>query len=98
MAETSQSGSNNMHTLVHFFVGLYASKGYPFKNMFNFTTPGDSGCVAAVERRPALHYSVYIICPLGSRVSLWNFETIRSSLMRPKLPKLACLAMKICTL
>ena len=42
-------------------------------------------CVAAVKRLPALHYSVdFISCPLGSWVSLWNFETIRGSLMKPK--------------
>ena len=37
-------------------------------------------CVAAVER------------PLESWVSLWNSETIRGSLKRPKWPKLASLA------
>ena len=40
---------------------FFASKGYPFKNIFDFTTPGDWNCVAAVERLPALHYSVYFI-------------------------------------
>ena len=34
-------------------------------------------------------------CPFGSWVSLWNFETIRGSLIRPRL---AGLAQKICTL
>ena len=52
--------------------------------MFDFTTACDWDCVAAVERLPALHYSVDLIsCPLGSWVSLWNFETIRGSLMKP---------------
>ena len=37
-------------------------------------------------------------CPLGSWVSLWNFETIRGSLVKPKWQKLACLAQEICTL
>ena len=37
-------------------------------------------------------------CPLGSWVSLWNFETIRGSLMKPKWQKLASLAQEICTL
>ena len=32
-----------------------------FKNIFNFTTAGDWDCVAAVERLPALHYSVGFI-------------------------------------
>ena len=36
-------------------------KGYPFKNIFDFTTAGDWDCVAAVERLPALHYSVEFI-------------------------------------
>ena len=42
--------------------------------------------------------SRYYLCPLGSLVSLWNFETIRGSLMKPKLQKLASLAQEICTL
>ena len=37
-------------------------------------------------------------CPLGSWVSLWNFETIRGSLMKPKWQKLASLAQEVCTL
>ena len=61
--------------------------------MFDFTTAGDWDCVTAVERLLALHYSVdFISCPLGSWVSLWNFKTIRGSLMTPKLQKLASLA------
>ena len=36
-------------------------KGYPFKNIFDFTTAGDCDCVAAVERLPALHFSVNFI-------------------------------------
>ena len=48
---------------------------------------------------PALHYSVdFIFLALGSLVSLWNFETIRGSLMKPKWQKLASLAQEICTL
>ena len=38
-----------------------AFKGYHFKNIFDFTTAGDWECVAAVERLPALHYSVDFI-------------------------------------
>ena len=37
------------------------SRGYPFKNIFDFTTAGGWDCVAAVERLPALHYSVDFI-------------------------------------
>ena len=49
-----------------FFGAVFASKGYPFKNIFNFTTAGDWDCVAAVERLPALHYSVdFIFLSLG---------------------------------
>ena len=44
-----------------FFDAVFASKGYPFKNIFDFTTAGDWDCVAAVERLPALHYSVDFI-------------------------------------
>ena len=39
----------------------FASKGYPFKNIFDFTTAGDRDCVAVIERLPALHYSVDFI-------------------------------------
>ena len=41
-----------------FFCAVFASTGYPFKNIFDFTTACDWDCVAAVERLPALHYSV----------------------------------------
>ena len=44
-----------------FFGAVFAFKGYPFKNIFDFTTAGDWDCVAAVERLPALHYSVDFI-------------------------------------
>ena len=78
---------------------MLGSKGYPFKNIFDFTTAGVWDCVAAVERLPALHYSVDLFsCPLGSWVSLWIFETIRGSLMKPKCQKLGSLAQGICTL
>ena len=43
------------------FGAVFVSKGYPFKNISDFTTPGDWDCVAAVERLPALHYSVDFI-------------------------------------
>ena len=50
---------------------VFASKGYPFNNIFDFTTAGDWDCVAAVKRLPALHYSVDLFsCPLGSWASL----------------------------
>ena len=38
-----------------------------FKNIFAFTTAGEWDCVAAIERRPALHYSVDLIF-----MSFWN--------------------------
>ena len=44
-----------------FFGAFFASKGYPFKNIFEFTTAGDWDCGAAVECLPALHYSVDFI-------------------------------------
>ena len=44
-----------------FFGAVFASNGYHFKNIFDFTTAGVCDCVAAVERLPALHYSVYFI-------------------------------------
>ena len=47
--------------LFQFFGAVFASKGYPFKNIVDFTTAGDWNCVAALERLPALHYSVDFI-------------------------------------
>ena len=32
-----------------FFGAVFASKGYPFKNIFDLTRAGDWGCVAAVD-------------------------------------------------
>ena len=60
-----------------FFGAVFASKGYPFKNIFDFTTAGDWDCVEAVERLPALHYSVDFIFLsfgiMGFIVELWNY-------------------------
>ena len=47
-----------MHTLVSVLWCSLCFKRIPFKNIFDFTTAGDWDCVAAVERLPALHYSV----------------------------------------
>ena len=89
-----------MHILVSVLWCFLCFQRIPFKNIFNFTTTGEWDCVAAVERVPALHYSVDFIflsfgimgfivellfsCHLGSWLSMWNFETTRGSLMRPK--------------
>ena len=82
-----------MHILVSVLWCILCYKGYPFKNIFDFTTADDWDCVAAVERYPALHYSVDLFYfSWGLWVSLWDFETIRGSLMMPKWPKLASLA------
>ena len=48
-----------------FFGAVFASEGYPFKNIFDFTTAVDWDCMAAVERLPALHYSVDFIILSG---------------------------------
>ena len=56
-------------------------------------------CVAAVERLPALHYSVdFIFLSFGIMGFIVELETIRGSLMKPKWQKLASLAQEICTL
>ena len=44
-----------------FFGAVFAFKGYPFKNIFDYTTAGDWDCVAAVERLFFFHYSVDFI-------------------------------------
>ena len=50
---------------------------YKYANYIYFTTAGDLDCVAAVERLPALHYSVDFIFPsfgiMGFIVELWNY-------------------------
>ena len=60
-----------------FFGAVFASKGYPLKNIFDFTTAGDWDCVVAVERLPALHYSRDFIFLsfgiMGFIVELWNY-------------------------
>ena len=69
------------------------------RQQFAFNDNSSLGNFNQTSRLPALHYSVdFKYCPLGSSVLLWNFETIRRSLMRPKWPKLASLAQKICSL
>ena len=42
-------------------MAVFASKRYSFKNIFDLTTAGDWDSVAAVERLPALYYSVDFI-------------------------------------
>ena len=63
--------------LFQFFGALLASKGYLFKNIFDFTTAGDWDCVAAVKCLAALHYSVDFISVsfgiMGFIVELWNY-------------------------
>ena len=60
-----------------FLSAVFASKGYSFKNIFDFTTAGDWDCVAASERLPALHYSVDFnvlsFWIMGFIVELWNY-------------------------
>ena len=59
----------------------------------------DWDCVAAVERLPALHYSVdFIFLSFVIMGFIVELETIRGSLMKPKWQKLASLAQEICTL
>ena len=41
-----------------FFDVVFTSEGYPSNNIIEYTTAGDWDYVAAVERLPALHYSV----------------------------------------
>ena len=48
-----------------FFGAFFAFKGYPFKNIFDFTTAGDWDCVAAVERLPTFDYKVDFFMSLG---------------------------------
>ena len=44
-----------------------------FKNIFDITAGGDWDCVAAVERLPALHYSVdFIFLSFGIMGFIWE--------------------------
>ena len=47
---------------------------------------------------PFIIVQILFSYPLGSWVSLWNFETIRESLMKPNWQKPASPAKEICTL
>ena len=66
--------------LFQYFDAVFASKGYPSKNIFDFTTAGDWDCVAAVERLPVLHYRVDFILLsseiMGFIVELWNYKRV----------------------
>ena len=61
MAETSQSGPVNMYIVVSVLWCSLCFQRIPFFYIFDFTTAGDWDCVAAIERLPALHYSVDFI-------------------------------------
>ena len=56
---------------------LLPKDSLPFENIFDFTTAGDWDCVAAVERFPALYYSVdFIFLSFGIMdfiVKLWDY-------------------------
>ena len=77
MNQTSSKTFKKGQTKTVSGVAVFASKGYPFKNIFDFTTAGDWDCVVAVERLPALHYSVDFIFlsfgVMGFIVELWNY-------------------------
>ena len=82
--------------IIKFICNFVKSLNIFYFNIQSLTSPYYTcTCVAAVERLPALHYSVeFIFLSFG----MWNFETIRGSLMKPKWQKLASLAQEICTL
>ena len=60
--------------------------------------PENSICPVGNLKTNVIIVKILFSCPLGSSVSLWNFETIRGSLMKPNWQKLASLAQEICTL
>ena len=66
--------------MFQFFDALFASKGYPFKNTFDFTTADDWDYVAVVERLLVLHYSVDFIFLsfgiMGFIVELKNYSRV----------------------
>ena len=57
MVETSYSGPENLHTPVSSLCCILCYQ----RIIFDFTTAAKWDFVAAVERLPALHYSVYLI-------------------------------------
>ena len=70
----------HMYCWFQFFCEVFAPKGYPFKNIFYLTTASYWDCVAAVERLPALHYSVDFIFLsfgiMGFIVELSNYKRV----------------------
>ena len=52
---------SNAHSSFSSMVNSLLPKDTLFRTLFDFTTVGDWGCVAAVERLPALHYSIDFI-------------------------------------
>ena len=55
MAEASWSNPEDMHTLVLVFGAIFASKGYPFKNMFNILN-----VLSQISLKIAMHYQVIL--------------------------------------
>ena len=55
-------------------------------------------CCAYLASHATVIVWILFSCPLGSCVPLWNFETIRGSLMRPNWLILASLEKNLCTL
>ena len=82
MAETGQSGPENLHTLVSVIWCILCFQGITFfKNIFNFTTAGEWDCVAAVsECLPVPHFSVdFIFLSFGINgfiVELLNYRRV----------------------
>ena len=58
---------------------IFTSKGYPFKNIFDFTTSGARGYmyVVVVDRLPVILFIVDLFsCLLDSRIPLCNPKTL----------------------
>ena len=58
MIDSGEKGNKLPEQNMFNFLSLFSTL---FKNIFDFTTAGAWDCVAAVERLPALHYSVDFI-------------------------------------
>ena len=63
--------------------------------IISYTTAIGAAVVKWINRLPCKPgVAILFSCPLGSWISLWNFEANRGSLIKPKWQKLASLAPK----
>ena len=63
---------------------IYNNRGSPLRIILTFKSNRSMISFGRKHYKYDMHNILSFSCPLGSLVSLWNFETIRGSLMKPK--------------